>query len=63
LIDAILGRGDLADYHLAHSARADLYRRLGRTAAARASYQRALGLTRQEPERRFLARRLRELGE
>jgi len=61
LIDAILARGDLADYHLAHSARADLCRRLGRTADARASYERALALTRQEPERRFLERRLREL--
>jgi RNA polymerase sigma-70 factor, ECF subfamily len=61
LIDAILARGDLADYHLAHSARADLCRRLERTADARASYQRALSLTRQEPERRFLERRLREL--
>jgi RNA polymerase sigma-70 factor (ECF subfamily) len=61
LIDAILARGDLADYHLAHSARADLCRRLGRTAEARASYERALGLTRQEPERRFLERRLRDL--
>ena len=58
LIDAILARGDLADYHLAHSARADLCRRLGRTAEARASYERALELTRQEPERRFLERRL-----
>ena len=58
LIDAILARGDLADYHLAHSARADLCRRLGRTADARAAYQRALDLTRQEPERRFLERRL-----
>jgi RNA polymerase sigma-70 factor (ECF subfamily) len=61
LIDAILARGDLGDYHLAHSARADLCRRLGRTADARASYERALGLTRQEPERRFLERRLGEL--
>ncbi len=61
LIDAILARGDLADYHLAHSARADLCRRLGRTAEARASYERALALTQQEPERRFLARRLAEL--
>jgi RNA polymerase sigma-70 factor (ECF subfamily) len=60
-IDAILARGDLADYHLAHAARADLYRRLGRAAEARASYERALELARQEPERRFLARRLREL--
>ncbi len=61
LVDAILGRGDLADYHLAHAARADLCRRLGRTAEARAAYEQALGLTRQEPERRFLERRLREL--
>jgi RNA polymerase sigma-70 factor (ECF subfamily) len=61
LIDAILARGDLAQYHLAHSARADLCRRLGRTAEARVSYERALGLTRQEPERRFLNRRLDEL--
>ena len=61
LIDAILDRGDLADYYLAHSARADLCRRLGRTAEARTSYQRALALTRQEPERRFLERRLRDL--
>ena len=61
LIDAILARGDLADYHLAHSARAELCRRLGRTADARASYERALALARQEPERRFLERRLREL--
>ena len=62
VIDAILARGDLADYHLAHSARADLCRRLGRSDEARASYQRALGLARQEPERRFLERRLRELN-
>jgi RNA polymerase sigma-70 factor (ECF subfamily) len=61
LIDAILAGGELADYHLAHAARADLCRRLGRTAEARESYQRALALTRQEPERRFLERRLREL--
>jgi RNA polymerase sigma-70 factor, ECF subfamily len=63
LIDAILARGNLADYHLAHSARADLCRRLGRTAEARASYERALGLTKQEPERRFLERRLAELSD
>ena len=63
LIDAILVRGDLADYHLAHSARADLCRRLGRTAEARASYERALSLTEQEPERRFLGRRLAEFPE
>jgi len=61
LIDAILGRGELADYRLAHAARADLCRRLGRTDEARVSYQRALALTRQEPERRFLERRLAEL--
>jgi len=61
LIDAILARGELADYSLAHAARADLCRRLGRNAEARASYQRALALTRQEPERQFLERRLAEL--
>jgi RNA polymerase sigma-70 factor (ECF subfamily) len=61
LIEAILARGDLADYHLAHSARADLCRRLGRTSEARAAYARALELTRQEPERRFLERRLQAL--
>ena len=61
LVDAILTRGDLLQYRLAHAARADLCRRLGRTADARVSYQRALALTRQEPERRFLERRLREL--
>src|SRR5581483_10505194 len=61
LVDAVLGRGDLQDYHLAHAARADLCRRLGQTAEARASYRRALGLARQEPERRFLERRLSEL--
>jgi len=60
-IDALLAEGDLDGYHLAHSARADLCRRLGRTVEARASYERALGLARQEPERRFLARRLAEL--
>ena len=62
LIDAILARGDLADYHLAHAARADMCRRLGRLAEARASYQQALALARQEPERRFLEGRLAELG-
>jgi RNA polymerase sigma-70 factor (ECF subfamily) len=61
LIDAILARGDLADYHLAHSARAEFCRRLGRTAEARTSFKRALSLSRQEPERRFLERRLAEL--
>ncbi|MCI0405529.1 MAG: RNA polymerase sigma factor [candidate division Zixibacteria bacterium] len=61
LIDEILTRGELNDYHLAHSARADLCRRLGKTAEARSSYQRALELTQQETERRFLERRLAEL--
>jgi RNA polymerase sigma-70 factor (ECF subfamily) len=61
LIEAILAQGDLADYHLAHAARADLYRRLGRPDEARASYQRALELARQEPERRFLQKRLAAL--
>ena len=61
LVDAILKRGDLDTYHLAHAARADLCRRLGRTKEARASYQRALSLTQQEPERRFLKKRLAEL--
>jgi len=61
LIDAILARNDLLDYRLAHAARAELCRRLGKTADARASYERALALTRQEPERRFLERRLAEL--
>src|SRR5947209_2009484 len=62
LIDAILGRGNLSDYHLVHAARADFCRRLGRTAEARASYERALSLAQQEPERRFLERRLAELN-
>jgi len=61
LVDALLARGELADYHLAHSARADLCRRLGRVEEARASYEKALALTVQEPERRFLENRLREL--
>ncbi|HYB99209.1 MAG TPA: RNA polymerase sigma factor [Candidatus Limnocylindrales bacterium] len=61
LIDEILRRGELADYHFAHAARADLCRRLGRTREARASYERALELARQEPEKRFLERRLAEL--
>ena len=61
LIDALLARNELAGYHLAHSARADLCRRLGRLAEARDSYERALTLVRGEPERRFLAGRLREL--
>ena len=62
LIDALLARGELGDYALAHSARADLGRRLGRTADARAAYERALALTKQEPERRFLESRIAELG-
>jgi RNA polymerase sigma-70 factor (ECF subfamily) len=62
LVDALLARGKLAGYHLAHSARADLCRRLGRTEEAREAYRRALALARQDPERRFLARRLAELG-
>jgi RNA polymerase sigma-70 factor (ECF subfamily) len=61
LMDAILSRGDLADYHLAHSARADLCRRLGRVEAAIAAYERAIALTKQAPERRFLERRLSDL--
>jgi len=61
LIDALLEQGILEDYHLAHSARADLLRRLGRMTASRAAYERALGLTRKEPEQRFLARRIAEL--
>jgi RNA polymerase sigma-70 factor (ECF subfamily) len=61
-IDALLAAGDLDDYHLAHAARADLCRRLGRTDDARHSYHRALELARQEPERRFLEKRLAELG-
>ena len=63
LIDAIFARGELLDYHLAHSARADFCRRLGWATDARASYLQALSLTRQEPERRFIERRLAELGE
>jgi RNA polymerase sigma-70 factor (ECF subfamily) len=61
LVDSILARGDLADYHLAHSARADLCRRLGKTAEARASYERALALAGPEAARRFLMKRLNEL--
>jgi RNA polymerase sigma-70 factor (ECF subfamily) len=61
LIDEILASGELANYHLAHAARAELCRRLGRREDARTSFERALGLTRQEPERRFIERRLAEL--
>jgi RNA polymerase sigma-70 factor (ECF subfamily) len=60
-IDAMLEKGELANYYLAHSARADMYRRLGMTAAARSSYENALELTQQEPERQFLQARIREL--
>lgn len=63
LIDGILARGELTDYHLLHAARADLNRRLGNFAAARSSYQAALSLAKQEPERRFLQKRIRELTE
>src|SRR6185369_5129089 len=61
LVEELLGKGELHDYHLAHAARADLCRRLGRSADARASYERALSLARQAPERRFLAQRIAEL--
>jgi RNA polymerase sigma-70 factor, ECF subfamily len=60
-IDAILEQGELANYYLAHSARAEMYRRLGRTAEARSSYEKALALTQQEPERQFLQERIRQL--
>ena len=60
-IDAVLAQGELANYYLAHSARADMCRRLGRTAEARASYEKALALTQQEPERQFLQERIRQL--
>lgn len=63
LVEAILARGELSDYRFAHAARADLCRRLGRRAEARDAYARALNLTKQEPERRFLERRLAELEE
>ncbi len=62
IIDGLLKKGELKNYHLAHSARAELCRRLGKTAEARSSYATAVGLVRQEPERRFLERRLAELG-
>ncbi len=60
-IDAVLEHGELANYYLSHSARADMYRRLGRTAEARSSYEKALALTQQEPERQFLQERIRQL--
>jgi len=62
IVDQILERGELTDYHLAHSTRAELLRRLGRTAEAIASYQRVLELTKQEPERRFIEGRIRDLS-
>lgn len=62
LVDAILARGELTEYHLAHAARADLCRRLGKTADARDSYARALHLAQMEPEKRYLKRRLAQLG-
>lgn len=62
LVESILSQGQLADYHLAHAARADLCRRLGRNSDARGSYERALQLARQEPEKRFLENRIRQLG-
>jgi len=61
-IDAVLAHGELANYYLAHSARADMYRRLGRTGEARSSYEKALALTQHEPERQFLQERIRGLG-
>jgi RNA polymerase sigma-70 factor (ECF subfamily) len=61
-IDALLAHGELANYYLAHSARAEMYRRLGRTAEARSAYEKALVLTQQEPERQFLQERIRQLG-
>jgi RNA polymerase sigma-70 factor (ECF subfamily) len=63
LIDALLAGGELHEYQFAHSARAELCRRLGRTDEARAAYRRALELTRQEPERRFLERRIAALSQ
>jgi len=62
LVDALLERGELKEYRLAHAARADLNRQLGRNAAARTAYEHALALTRQDAERRFLERRLAELS-
>ncbi len=63
LVERILARGDLTDYRFAHAARAELCRRLGRVAEARESFERALALTKQEPERRFIERRLAELAQ
>jgi RNA polymerase sigma-70 factor (ECF subfamily) len=63
LVDAVLDRGELANYRFAYAARAEFCRRLDRAGEARAAYERALALTRQEPERRFLERRLASLGD
>ncbi len=63
IIDGIIARGELDDYYLTHAARGDLYKRLGRVSDAVASYRLTLELVTQEPERRFVIRRLRELGE
>ena len=60
-IEAVMEHGELTNYYLAHSARAEMCRRLGRTAEARASYEKALALTQQEPERQFLQGRIRQL--
>jgi RNA polymerase sigma-70 factor, ECF subfamily len=60
-IDAVLEDGESANYYLAHSARADMFRKLGRTAEARPSYAKALALTQQKPERQFLQERIRQL--
>jgi RNA polymerase sigma-70 factor, ECF subfamily len=60
-IEAVLEQGELANYYLAHSARADMYRRLGRAGEARSAYEKALALTQQEPERQFLQERIRQL--
>jgi len=63
LVDSILARGDLSEYHLVHAAQADMYRRLHKTSEARAAYQRALALAQQVAERRYLERRMRELAQ
>jgi RNA polymerase sigma-70 factor (ECF subfamily) len=62
LVDRLLARGDLAEYRLAHATRADFCRRIGRVSEARTAYRRALELTQQASERRFIERRLAELG-
>ena len=61
IIESLLERGELVDYHLLHAARADLFRRLGNTSEGAAAYRQALSLAKQEPERRYLERRLREI--